>query len=276
MGSEIHFRGSRAEARAIVRRLALLLAGRAPDERHVARGVFLTLGFAALADIQEDFLRKARGGTGEDGVKWPPLSPRTLAYSRRFGRGEQARLKRAAGLAAHHRFAPGGAKGLLSAAQLKRWKQIYGTRLARLLVSMPEPQAKARAAQIAWATLKREGAKTMLETYGHRQAEILRDTGVLFNSLSPGQLSGEGQHASYSKPTSAGGAEQVFTTLENGVIVGTNVPYAAAHQHGDAKRGIPARPFLPTGEAPEVWRQRWLDAGLRAVEAGARALFGAA
>lgn len=114
----------------------------------------------------------------------------------------------------------------------------------------------------------------MLEVFGGRRVEILRDTGVLLNSLSPGQMSG-GLFGAYARPSGDGGAEQVFDLLQNGVIVGTTVKYAAAHQYGYPPKGIPARPFLPES-VPDVWAQRWLDAGLEAVELAARHLYGAA
>jgi hypothetical protein len=251
--TKIYFHGTRQQAKSVVRRLKDILIGRASDPQRLAYGVFLAIGFAALSDIKDDFVRKADGGTGEDGVKWPDLSPAYKAYGRRFGKGEQSALKKAAGLGKANRFAPGQNKGLLTAHQLKIWRGIYGTRLQRFLVSMPEPAAKARAAQIAWAELKRMGAKTKLSVFGSRKVQILRDTGILLNSLSPGRLDG-GQ---YSKPSEDGGEEQICQTIANGVIVGTNVPYAAVHNNGSAAKGIPARPFLPKGEAPQVWQERW-------------------
>jgi hypothetical protein len=272
----VYFRGSREQAQQLARRLALILTGREPDTQHIARGVYLTLGFAALSDIKADFIVKARGGTGEDGNKWRPLKPSTIAYGRRFGPGEQSRLKKAAGLGKANRFGIGQNTGLLTAAQKKRWQQIFGTRLQRFLLSMSPKEAKAKAAAIAWTILKREGAKTKLEVFGNRQVEILRDTGILFNSLSPGELTNPGPAAVYTPPSSDGGAAQVFQLLNNGVIVGTNVPYAGAHQNGNAAKGIPARPFLPNGEPPDLWEQRWLDAGLQALEVGARMLYEAA
>lgn len=273
MAEKIYFQGGRAEARQVVRSLIGAMTGAGGAYADLARGVHYALGFAALSDITADFVRKARGGVGEDGVKWPRLSPKTLAYSRRFGKGEQARLKKAAGLGRGNAYAPGGKKGLLTKAQLKRWRQIYGTRLARFAASMPLGAAKARAAKIAWATLKSEGAKTKLEVFGNRPHEVLRDTGVLLGSLSPGQLGGDGSGVNYSPPSGPGGEEQVFRSMSNGIIVGTNVPYAAAHQNGNPKKGIPARPFLPKGEAPEVWRQRWAAAGTRATTAAIRMAF---
>jgi len=264
MVTRVYFRGSRRQAREIVDKVRLALTGGGPDEIGIARSAFTVLGFAALSDIKADFVKKARGGVGEDGVKWPPLSPRTLAYSRRFGPGEQTQLKTAAGLGRGHRHAPVGT-GLLDAAQLKRWKKYFSQALAWLATKYPINQAKSIAAGIAWNKIKAEGGKTKLEVYGHRDVEILRDTGVLLNSLSPGELGGNG--ASYAKPKGEGGGDQVFSLLANGVIVGTTVKYAATHQYGDPKRKIPARPFLPA-RAPQVWLDRWSGAFARALEVG--------
>lgn len=249
----VHFRGSREQARQIVGRLAGILSGREPDNLGVARGVHAAIGFAALSDIKQDFVRKSRGETGEDGVKWKKLSREYLAYGRRFGRGEQA----------------GGQKGLLTADQLKRWQQLFAMHLARLRLSLDEGEAKARAAAIAWAKLKSEGAKTKLEVYGNRQADIGRDTGVLLNSLSPGELANSGPNTTYAKPTGDGGAEQIFQIMRNGVIVGTNVKYAAAFNK--------LRPFIPEdGKIPEAWQERWLDVANQGVLIGCRMMLEAA
>lgn len=291
MSSKVYFRGSREQARRIIYGLGSVVTGRAPDPLGIARGVHVAVGFAALSDIKADFVRKSRGGVGEDGSKWPPLSPAYLAYQRRFGSGEKAKLKKGAGLTGQHRYGTGGKKGLLTAAQLKRWRQVYGQVLRRLSVSITVAQhslapgaeaaafaafasgglkgAQARAAQIAWATVKKEGAKTMLGVFGYRQVEILRDTGVLLNSLSPGELTGP---QSYSKPTGDGGDQQIFETISNGIIVGSTVPYAATHNYGDVKRGIPARCFLPD-PVPAAWEQRWANVAVDALAVGARLAF---
>lgn len=251
----------------MVRRLAGILTGSEADTLGIARGVHTAIGFAALSDVKQDFIRKSRGETGEDGVKWKPLSPEYLAYGRRFGRGEQRDLKAAAGLGKAHRFAPGGSKGLLTVEQLKRWQKLFAQHMARLSVSMFLPEAKAAAAAMAWNTLKSEGAQTKLQVYGTRTVDINRDTGVLFNSLSPGDLSGSGANLTYTKPSGEGGAEQVFEIIGNGVIVGTNVAYAAAVNK--------QRPFLPKS-IPQAWLERWLAVANDAILVGARMLLGAA
>lgn len=223
VAGKVYFRGSRDDAARLVRGVFESLIGRDSSHADLAEGVHRTIGFAALSDIREDYLRKSSGAVGEDGVRWPKLAPATLAYGRKAPRGRG--------------HAPGGKDGLLTKSQLKRWRNIYGTRLARLAASMPLGAAKARAAQIAWATVKREGGKTKIAEYANRPHEILRDTGVLLNSLSPGEV---------------GNPDQIFRTITGGVIVGTNVPYARSHQEG-------RRPFLPKNDAPDIWKQRWLE-----------------
>ena len=247
--AKIYFRGSWEEAKEAVATVVRSVTGSSQDKANLARSVFTAIGLQALSDIKDDFVRKAGGATGEDGVTWKKLSRKYLAYGRRFGDGEAAGLKRGAGLGPGNQH-----RGLLTEAQDKRWKQIFASRLARLSASMGFGEAKARAAQIAWAQLKREGAKTKLMVYGDRQAEILRDTGVLLESLSPGQFSpGESE---YSPP-----ADQIFDLTSSGVIVGTNVPYAAVHQNGSKKKNIPARPFLPTERNPpcDAWLTNWTE-----------------
>lgn len=260
---KIYFRGNREEVRDAIIGVVRAVTGNAAEHAALARQIHTAIGIAALSDIQQDFIRKARGDVGEDGVKWPRLTAKYLAYGRRFGRGEQAGLKRGAGFGRAHRLAPGQNKGLLTVSQLKQWRAIFSRLLRRFASSMDIGEAKAKAAAIAWAVLKRMGAKTKLEVFGNRPHEILRDTGVLLNSLSPGELAPDG--IGYDPPE-----DQIFRAIRGGVIVGTNVPYASVHQRGNAKKKIPARPFLPVAGAPTVWQSRWAAAGQRAIASAIR------
>lgn len=239
----IYIRTSREMARDAIIDVVRSVCGTSTTHAFLAKSIHTSIGIAALSDIKSDFVRKARGETGEDGNKWPTLSREFLAYGRRFGPDEQAALKKAAGLNSGHRN-----RGLLSAAQDKRWRQIFSQSLNRLVASLPLGAAKARAAQIAWTALKRMGAKTKLDVFGDRVHEILRDTGVLLNSLSAGELdTGDGN---YTPP-----ADQIFMLTESGIIVGTNVVYARHHNRGSAK--MPKREFIPVDGAPQVWLDRW-------------------
>ncbi len=250
--STIYLRSSRELTKQAIIDVVRSVGGTAQTHKDLARQVHTAIGLAALSDVKSDFITKARGGAGEDGNTWPKLSPKYLAYGRRFGPGEQAGLKKAAGLGRGSNN-----RGLLTKSQDKRWRRIFATTLARLSASLPLAAAKARAGQAAWAALKAEGAKTKLEVFGDRTVEILRDTGVLFNSLSVGEILPSGE---YNPP-----ADQIFALTESGVIVGTNVVYARAHNRGNPSKNLPARQFLPVNGAPQVWLDRWAAVAKNAV-----------
>jgi hypothetical protein len=234
VSNTVHYRGTRADVRA---KLAQLVAALSTGGE-AARGVQLRMGTAALSLIQQAFVVKSRGGMGSDGIKWPPLKRATVAARRpppQKRRGERPR-------------------GLLTMTEDKRWRAIYGQSLAWLRAKgESEGSAKARAAQIAWAKLKQAGAKTRLDTLGGRQVDIGRDTGRLLRSLTPGV---EGSPATV--------PEQVLKTPPGGVIVGTNVPYAAKFH--ERRRLWPA-------DLPDSWWERIMEAGMRGlVEAAQRGL----
>lgn len=258
---DIPFRGGKRAVKHSIRELLGQLTGKSPDRGHYARSVFYAIGFAALMDIQAAFLVKSRGGTGEDGVTWPPLSKEYLAYQRRFGDGEQAALKRKAGLNKSHHLGVHGKGGLLTKAQQKRWYALYYGKVGSFAARMEVTEAQSFAAALAWNAIKAEGAKTKLEIFGNRIVDILQDTRVLFDSLSPGYFDG----TVYDKPVTNGGEQQVFTALTDGIVIGTNVPYAAAHNYGYPKGGIPKREFLPE-VVPQIWSDRWAKAGTDALE----------
>jgi hypothetical protein len=262
MSTDIVFKGKSEQARNALRSFVAMLTGRHPDNFQIARSVFYVLGFQALTDIQSDFIRKSRGGVGEDGVKWPPLSPEYLAYGRRFGKGEKAALKKAAGLDRSHSRGVGGKGGLLTAQQQQRWRKVYSQTLAATAARYDIAQAKQIAAGHAWNVIKSEGAKTKLEVFGNRQVDMLRDTGVLFNSLSPGTVSPDG--SDYQQPTGEGGDQQIFRALSDGIVVGSNVAYADYQNR--------TRPFLPK-EIPSAWQARWESMVARIIPTALRIYF---
>lgn len=267
---KIYTKASRAEVRSAVALLGAILTARAPDQHGIAKGFMLRLSMVWLTKVKQAFLVKARGGTDEAGYKWKPLSAAYLAYGRRFGPGEQARLKRAAGLGKEHKYAPGNkvplgppkpgkvpmvtlphrvGGGLLNKYQADYWWTVYLPARDRFAASMSIERAKARAAALAWNAVKKLGGKTKLEVFGSRQVDILRDTGVLFNSLSPGTVGSpvEGQ------VLEATGAE---------VVVGTNVRYAIYHHR--AKKLANRRELWPDADRiPASWWDAMLRAGNR-------------
>lgn len=230
----IYTRSSRDEIRRIAAMLPAIMAGHAPDTDGIAHGIKLLTAQTFLGHVKEAFDVKSQGGTGSDGITWRKLSREYLAYGRRFGKGEQAKLKQAAGLGKGHHRSPGGKDGLLNAAQEKQWWAIYKRNLAWLAAREPISVAKGKAAAIAWAEMKKRGVRTKLDVYGSRQVSIGRDTDLLYNSLSAGEsVTPEGQ---------------IIEDRPGELIVGTNVPYAAAFH----KR----RPLWPE---PDRLPQAWLD-----------------
>lgn len=237
MANTIHFSGTHEQLRTLLGHFVAALSGRTGNFAPYVRGIKLRVGMVALRCIQIDFVTKAAGGTGEDGITWPALKKETVA-NRRVGPGDDLQG------ATKHRYGYGNRKqgpgdldilgrlkrGFLTAEQDKRWKRIFSSRLFMLMGKhgMGEAEAKARAAQIAWATLKAEGAKTKLEVLGDRKVQIGRDTGRLFNSLSPGIAEPE-QHPLLENPPPPLNGDLNYRILREApgaIIVGTNVIYA--------------------------------------------------
>jgi hypothetical protein len=236
----------------LLRRLPAILAGNAPDVHGIAAGFKARLGYALLSLIAPNFNELGRGMPGVDGTKWAPLSPAYLAYKRRFGPGEQKKLKEQHGLGRGHRFSPGGKQGLLNSAQLKEWNKIYAFHLKALAFRMPFEQAKQAASGIAWNKMKAQGAKTKLEVYGSRTVQILVDTGRLRDSIQPGILFEQGPEANYQSP--AGGQDQLFDVDTPGkLIVGSNDKKASWHHN--AKPPRKRRRLWPETFPSDWWRQ---------------------
>jgi hypothetical protein len=94
----------------------------------------------------------------------------------------------------------------------------------------------------AWTPLKAATIRARRSGKGTGQVQILRDTGILLSSLSPG------------------GTGNIMDILPGSITLGTNCPYAVHHHEGTAK--IPARPLWPDPrDWPESW---WLDIGEQA------------
>lgn len=238
----------------LIRKLPSILAGTVPDHKNIATGFRTRIGYTILSLIGPNFDELGRGMLGADGTKWRPLSREYLAYNRRFGPGEQAMLKKSAGLGKGNRFAPAQHKGLLTSEQLKLWRRTYARALAWLQTKEPMESAKGHAAAIAWNTVKKKGGKTMLEVYGTRQVTILRDTGVLRGSLQPGMLLETGVEATYDKPSGVGGQLQYFDTgLPHQVVVGSADRKASWHHAAKSKHR--RRRLWPESFPEDWWNQ---------------------
>ena len=207
------------------------------------------IGHAMLANIQLNFDANAAkpigGAAPEVDLKWPPLKPATIA-GRRSGRGERPALRRQA----------------LTPAQNRDWQSKYRS-IYKFLVErrhQPKSVAKRVAERSSWLSIKGStGGLTAVDVYGSRQVEILRDTGVLGNSLSVGTIDATGN---YTRAGGDGAQHQVFETRPREILIGTNVEYAIYHHYGTSR--MPARRLWPEpDEWPSVWWEDCLDTLVR-------------
>ncbi len=211
--------------RAAIRQALATIPSAARQGGAAADAMMVRIGMVLLGRIKQAFIVKSRGGTDDAGDSWKPLSPKTIAYSKTRKRG---RTKTEKGRDSQPSQA-------LTKKQRDRWWQVYGRQLARYKGD------KGHAAAVAWIVLKGEGAQTLVQKYGGQKVDILRDTGILLNSLSPGVAS----------------SEQVFRVGRGEVIVGTNRKGAAAHHKGVPGRNLPQRRLWPlVSRWPATW---WAD-----------------
>ncbi len=242
----IHVRATRAQVLRELRRLPALVRGGPSGAGGAVAALQVRLGLSILGDVKTAFVQKAAGGTDEAGDRWTPLSPKTIAYSRRHP-----------GLPPGKKRAERAPSYALTQAQRRRWWALYqsfgGTR------SKGRPYhargSRSMAAARAWKILKSEGATTLLDLYGSTRVQILRDKGLLLNSLSPGvQVGDQTPPVPPPKPPF-----QVFRLTAGVVILGTNRKWAITHHRGVPGR-IPQRRLWPQ---PSRWPQRWWTGALR-------------
>lgn len=239
----IHVRVSYDQVRAVLARVPRVASG-SSGGGVAARALLVRVGLAALAKIKEAFLVRSRGGTDAAGLRWQPLSPKTVAYSRRHPGVPRRR--------SFWKYHPSFA---VTARQRRRWWALYKRLLGRY------GGDKARAAAHAWVILKQEGVNpTLMERYGGTKVEILRDTGILFNSLSPAII--VGQQAPPVPPPKP--PKQVFRLRSGEVGVGTSRKWAGTHHKGVPGR-IPRRPLWPD---PGQWPSSWWSALLEQARYG--------
>lgn len=150
----------------------------------LVQGFQMRIATEALSFIREAFIVKSRGGTDEAGQSWRPLSLKYLIYGRRHpGRNfpHTSSTPPTRGRLAVAQWGEGRARRPMLTQKLDaKWRAIFGALVRKGLNA-------AIAARIAWASVKALGGRTVWAAYSPPPAvEINRDTGVLFNSLSPG------------------------------------------------------------------------------------------
>lgn len=239
---------TKAELRAVLAKLPKIMAGTEPDVHGLGAAFSLGFAIAVYSTISEAFVVKARGGTDEAGISWPPLSREYIAYGRRPGRNFPTTPD----------LEPSSA---LTDTQRKRWWALYKQSLAWM--SEDGVPKKGRAAARAWKKGKEEGMQSKLDKYGDTEVEILRDTGILLNSLSPTILMGANAHAGLNES----GSDQETRYSDGRLTVGTTCAYAKYHHYD--KNGVGGkgrRPLWPPDdEIPDAWTRDWTEAGLQAL-----------
>lgn len=227
--------GNKTQLLYLLTSLGSLMSGKTMDRYNLGHGFRVTIGYTLLSDVFEGFVQKARGGTDAMHIKWPPLSPKTIA-NRRVGPSD------------------------LEDPMIKERQKVFDAErkrlLAKYMVSMDKETAYKTAARMAQIQATKTTGRTKVQTLGHRNVEILRDTGALGNSLMPGVLNNQNPVTVEMKPIGVDGNQyQIFEIGKDEIVIGSSRPYCAVHQHGSKNGRIPRRQFLPddvTG-IPQNW-----------------------
>jgi hypothetical protein len=224
METRLHFRGTRTEMRAAIKKLPEYLSGDAPDVLGIARVYKAYFAYHWFVKVRDGYLIKSNGGTDDTGMRWKPNAASTIA-KRALRPGDIRRIRGKTESPLNERV-----RGLLTPLQDALWRGVFKSNYLRLLSREPQHVAKARAAQIAWGIVKKGGAQTKIGLLGSRKLPIGQNTGRLLAACSPGKISDGG----YS-PT----VDQVIVYGPNNVELKIQVPYA-----GDFHKD---RPIWPVG-----------------------------
>lgn len=247
----VHVRASRQRVLDYLRSLPSVLSGKTADSDGLTRGPALAFTHAVLTDLRKDYLLKAHGGAGEDGVTWPALSPITVAMrkqerpaadvltaqqSTRERRGAQQQNRQRVYNREKKRLEKLGLAENLAAQQAKRKAQY--ARLPRLTGNVP----------------------------------ILIDTGRLLAANSPGMLGGTGLTVTYQPVVSSvsEAGDQRVDVMPGTITIVCAVPYGYFHQEG---HGVSERAFQPKNGLPQKWMDAATDAFAENLAAGLATVF---
>lgn len=213
MQTNIKIRGTRREIREQIRHLPEVLSGERPDITGLGRTFKSYFAYYWFVKVREAFLIKSNGGTDDTGTQWAPNAKSTIAQ-RPISPGDMRKVR-----GKNKVPIEGRVRGLLTPAQDALWRAIFVSNYKRLQSRVGLGEAKARAAQIAWAILKSRGAQTKIEVFGNRKLPIGQNTGRLLAACSPGRVS----DSDYQPPEDQG------VTFHHGSLdFEINVPYASA------------------------------------------------
>lgn len=253
-----------ADVMAIAYQIPAICAGRVPQYENYAASFAATLGNAFLANVKMNFVNQSRSERGFDNTIWTPNRPRTaIRKVEKF-------------------------KGALK--KNTRRSKAFNKRYQEYLALVKQTKANLRPTFVTSKdpVIKKQQIKALddavhaaIGDFAHvvrleddfrdvqrfQLTAILRDTDRMFNSLSAGIED---------QPYNGKDADmQIFIPQPGMIIVGTNVEYAATHQHGDASRGIPARPFFPQeNQIPQYWLDDMYDAARHSIAIFIRSVWG--
>jgi hypothetical protein len=237
-----------------------------------------------FVQLYEAYDRKSNFLPDDNGDLWHTLSSHTRAYKRRNDRTKLLTPQQ------KRKLKNPNTLGMLSPSQFKLWQKTFAkvftkekkkqlgqgkaypaTKLSpskykkfRKTAPINEPsgstdeEIKAKAAAIAWATVKGRGGETLIGTLGKRPMPIMKNTGLLHASLRPGKIS----NLRYIK----GHKNQVSRVAKGVCYIGTSVSYANfASRTIKRKEGFTIkREFLP--EQLGVFHDRAMAKGSEAVQ----------
>lgn len=208
--------------------LPKILSGEKPDKYGLHKIYWGAVAHRLFLRISQAYLRKSKLQTDDLGEEWEDLAPVTKAYKRQPKEGEApSNLRR--------RSKNKSTIGILTPSQDKLWRLIFGQvfHAAMQKTGGDADESRKIAGQVAWAKLKKLGAKTKLKEFGERKVPVMIDTGRLYYSLLPGKFDPQSGYKKYNK-------DQVFKATKKSVLVGTKVPYSIVAQ-GGGKSKIPLR-----------------------------------
>lgn len=253
----VRWHGTKGELLARLHQFGGVFGGKLPDNSGSAAELLQAVGMTLLGEMQDAYEKKAEGGRDAMGIQWAPLAASTLALRRTTGGAAQAaKLRDMFGrlpdtrkrlvAVQYHRLL-----NLFKAEQRQSRSGAASRKTARRLLELIRPFiSPTRYAQTQKRLIEMHNGKAKQAAVLGAYALILRDTGRLFNSLSP-QLNG--------------GGDQVMQVGAGSVSVGSNVGYMKFHQSSAPRRmkkdgtpRLPRRQVLPDANTPvpEAWWRR--------------------
>lgn len=264
MPQVLYVSAHKADVMNMMRTLPSICAGDVPQYARFATALAARVGNAFLANVKRSYVEKSESGGGFDDTRWSPNAVATVK------RKVEKHLGNLRGKAQRNQaFKQRYQEFLLLVSETKRSLRDAYVNSTDKDIRKQQVKALDRAVRAAVGdfahVMRRETGFDTVRPF--QLTGILRDTNRMFNSLSAGVAD---------QPYAGLDAEfQIFTPEPGIITVGTNVIYASTHQHGDAERNIPARPFFPEpGKIPELWWEDIFDAARSALDVFIRELGG--